>query len=59
MFACPSCGSPLTARKGSDGLFWSCLSCRGRSSTVGQLRRFVNAVIGAAEAAAKATTAAR
>lgn len=43
MFTCPSCGSPLLERKGSAGVFWSCVSCRGRSSTIGQLRRLMPA----------------
>ncbi len=43
MFTCPSCGSPLKQQKGSLGLFWSCVSCRGRSSTIGQLRRLMPA----------------
>jgi membrane associated rhomboid family serine protease/Zn-finger nucleic acid-binding protein len=38
MYFCPSCDIRLTKTRGSTGIFWTCESCGGRSSTIALLR---------------------
>ncbi|OVE76048.1 hypothetical protein BVX97_02405 [bacterium E08(2017)] len=41
MFICPTCGIDLNRIKSSQGIFWICRSCNGRTASVSLLRKSV------------------
>lgn len=41
MFVCPTCKVKLEKSNESAGVYWSCLKCQGRSSTISVLRKLV------------------